>query len=334
MEVASDQDFVIKARPPARVAGGIRFHLDQLYSAAWLFRDVIKTGAKDVVVMDGVTHFFLLAPLVWTGRRVFFSIHTVPWREHRKISKTQRLIRRLDGWFLRRCCSGCLAASPAIARELRALAGSEEFNVTLFTPLYDEADFEHFQSPNAVARPFRIYYAGRMEESKGIFDLLHCVDQLAASGYDVRLDYCGDGTALSSLREGIQEAGLTDLVAVHGHLDRPMLLQLLEQAQIVVVPTRSSFPEGLNQVVIEAVLARRPVITSSVCPALELVRAAAVEAEADSAGSYRAAIQKLIDQPDFFAEKVAAGASLRNEFFDPTNAWTARSYEMIVEKGG
>ncbi|MFX8000777.1 glycosyltransferase, partial [Acinetobacter baumannii] len=73
---------------------------------------------------------------------------------------------------------------------------------------------------------------------------------------------------------------------VHGHLSRPELTKLLDQSNVVVVPTRTAFPEGLNQVVIEAVLAKRPVVTSDVCPALKLVPNAALEARSDDAQSY------------------------------------------------
>jgi glycosyltransferase involved in cell wall biosynthesis len=108
------------------------------------------------------------------------------------------------------------------------------------------------------------------------------------------------------------------------------LLDLLGNAQVVVVPTRSEFPEGLNQVVIEAVLSRRPVVTSKVCPAMELVSEAVVEAEADNVESYSAAIGQLIDNHELFAEKASAADGLREQFFDPKQGWAAKAYALIV----
>jgi hypothetical protein len=61
-----------------------------------------------------------------------------------------------------------------------------------------------------------------------------------------------------------------------------------------------------------------------------MIAPAAVEATPDNVESYRVAIERLIDDQDFFAERVNAGAALRLEFFDPERAWTARAYEMIV----
>src|SRR5207249_4484327 len=128
----------------------------------------------------------------------------------------------------------------------------------------------------------------------------------------VHLDMCGDGGALAQLGADVVRYGVQDSVTIHGHVKRPEMLDLLQTVQVVVVPTRSTFPEGLNQVVIEAVLARRPVVTSAVCPALELVAPAAVEAIADNSESYRTSIERLMDQPRFFSERVEAGASLRD----------------------
>ena len=282
--------------------------------------------------MDGVTHFFLLAPIAWAGRRIFLSVHTVLWSKEQRLSVGRRLVSVLNRWFLRRYCAGCLAASPAIAEQLRLLARGDQLRVALFNPLYDRDDFESFVPPSVIARPFRIFFAGRIEANKGVFDLLENVCRLTADGRNVRLDYCGDGASLAALREAIASAGLVQRVFAHGHLDRPALLELLNQAQLVVVPTRSSFPEGLNQVVIEAVLAGRPIVTSAVCPALGLVSAAAVEAKADDEASYREAIALLMDNPILYAEKVAACAALREEFFDRRRAWTATAYEMIANE--
>jgi glycosyltransferase involved in cell wall biosynthesis len=329
--ITPDDRFVLRSRPLSNAAG-LRFYLHRLRVAVWLLVDVLRTGASDIVIMDGVTSFFMLAPLAWAGRRIFLSVHTVLWRDSPPSGGWRAFLRNLDRWFFRHHCAGCLAASPAIADQIRQLTNRKDFPLAMFYPLYERADFQQFGPPNPAARPFRIFFAGRIESNKGVFDLLDNVRALVAAGRDICLDYCGDGTALPELRKVIATTGLANQVFAHGHLDRPNFLEKLERAQIVVVPTRSSFPEGLNQVVIEAVLARRPVVTSAICPALSLISDAAVEAIPDDVESYRRAIEQLIDDPAFFAEKVAAGTALREEFFDPQRAWTAQATEMLAHK--
>jgi glycogen synthase len=326
-----DAQFSIRSRPSGQIGKGIWYHFYQLCRAAWLFADVTRSRASDVIVMDGVTSFFLLTPLAWSGRRIFLSVHTVLWREGANGGLLHRLLLRLDGWFIRRHCAGCLVASPAIALQINQLTEGRSHSIVLFYPTYEREDFVRFAPPNPRLRPLRILYAGRIEIDKGVLDLLQSVRQLVLAGRSVHLDYCGDGAALLSLREEVINAGLSDHVEIHGHLNRPALLDLLDDAQIVVVPTRSGFPEGLNQVVIEAVLARRPVVTSKICPAMELVSAAVVEAEADNVESYSAAVGQLIDDHKLFAEKASAADGLREQFFDPKQGWAAKAYALIME---
>jgi glycogen(starch) synthase len=327
-----DAQFSIRSRPSNQIGKGIWYYFYQLCRAAWLFADVTRSRASDVIVMDGVTFFFLLTPLAWSGRRIFLSVHTVLWRAGANSSLLRRLTLRLDGWFIRRHCAGCLVASPAIASQISSLTEGRSQSIVWFNPTYEREDFDRFAPPKPQLRPFRVFYAGRIEIDKGVFDLLQSVRKLVLAGRNVRLDYCGDGAALLSLREEVINAGLSDRVEIHGHLDRPALLDLLDAAHVVVVPTRSGFPEGLNQVVIEAVLARRPVVTSRVCPAMELVSAAVVEAEADKVESYSAAIGQLIDDSKLFAKKASAADGLREQFFDPKQGWAAKAYALIIER--
>jgi glycosyltransferase involved in cell wall biosynthesis len=281
--------------------------------------------------MDGVTFFFLLAPLVWSGKRVFLSIHTVLRRDGMEPTVLQKAVSKLDAWFIRRHCAGCLVASPKIASQLLQLTQCSESLITFFHPTYDSRVFAHLSPPDPQLRPFRLLFAGRIEADKGVFDLLEAFRRLVAAGRrGVQLDYCGDGQALALLREAILKAGLAEIVKTHGHLNRPMLLKLMELAQVVVVPTRSSFPEGLNQVVIEGILSKRPVVASAVCPAIDLVAPAVVEVEPDRVESYTAALCQLIDDRELFHEKVEAATRLGAEFFDVQNGWTAKAIALIA----
>jgi glycogen synthase len=327
-ELIRDASFVVRSRPPNRTVGGVRYYIDQFKRACWVYADVLRTKAVDVIVMDGVTFFFLLAPLVWSGCRIFLSIHTVLWRDGTRPKFLHTIVRSLNGWFFRTKCAGCLVASPAIAQQVSKLGGPD-LRTAIFYPLYEKADFERFTLPNHGALPFRIFFAGRVEVDKGVLDLVMVMRDLVRAGRAVHLDVCGDGGAMQQLCSEVIRFGLQDFIAIHGHVDRPNMLELLESAQLVVVPTRSEFPEGLNQVVIEAVLARRPVVTSAICPALPLIAPAAVEAIADSCESYRASIERLMDDPQFFLERVNSGGSLREKFFDPSEAWTAQALHLM-----
>jgi glycosyltransferase involved in cell wall biosynthesis len=97
--------------------------------------------------------------------------------------------------------------------------------------------------------------------------------------------------------------------------------RMYQQAHTVVVPTTTDSIEGLNKVVVESVLACRPVVTSRMCPALEYVREAVVEVPPDDATAYGDAILRLADDPAFYAEKVAGCAASTGQFYDPALSW-------------
>lgn len=324
-----DAEFEIRSLPLKASASGLRFHWGQLRSAWRLWLDVWRTGARDVIVMDGVTSFYLLIPLALSGCRVFLSIHTVLWKKGEKRNIAGRLVDRLNGWFFRNYCAGCLAASGVIKSQVCSLSKNKTA-IRTFNPLYRREDFDCFQPPPIrTSEPFRVIYMGRIEANKGVLDLLSAVHALIADGYLLTVDFCGDGGDLKRLQQAIDSCHLDQAAFTHGHLSRSELTSHLEMADVVVVPTRSEFPEGLNQVVIEAMLARRPVITSNVCPALELVAPAALEAQPDDVASYKCCISKLMEEPHLTAQLVLAGSALRDQFFDESLAWTAQAFELL-----
>ncbi|MGW1420232.1 glycosyltransferase family 4 protein [Bradyrhizobium manausense] len=326
----SDTSFEIRARPRPSKSAGLGFHVDQWRLAWHLWLDAWKSKSTDVIVMDGVTSFYLLSPLSMMGKRVYVSIHTVLRGKGETRTSARKFVDVLNRWFFEHHCAGCLVASPIIERQIREL-GAVRVPITVFYPLYSRADFERFSPPSIAQSPFRILYAGRIEIDKGVFDLMSAVRNLIACGYSLRVDFCGDGAELSSLKEAILSSGLGHAMFAHGHLSRSELSEFLDKSNVVVVPTRRAFPEGLNQVVIEAVLARRPVITSDVCPALRLIEEAALEAQPDDVTSYQSCIRSLIDDPELTTRLVQAGDRYREQFFDPLLSWTEKAANLIKQ---
>jgi glycosyltransferase involved in cell wall biosynthesis len=97
--------------------------------------------------------------------------------------------------------------------------------------------------------------------------------------------------------------------------------KMFSLSHVVIVPTKSDFVEGLNQVVIEGILANRPVITSSVCPALTYVQEAVLEVLPDDIAAYANAILKLYDDYDFYEMKQQNCSKLQEKFYDASQGW-------------
>ncbi len=83
-------------------------------------------------------------------------------------------------------------------------------------------------------------------------------------------------------------------------------------------------------VIAEGILGGRPVVTSSVCPALDYVRDAVVEVPPDDVSAYTLAIRRLVTEPDLYRSKRAACNSLRDQFLDDSQGWGAALKEAIA----
>ena len=159
-------------------------------------------------------------------------------------------------------------------------------------------------------------------------DLLEIAKRFAGRGANegIEFDLCGTGSAIDGLKDGVEKAGLGGRFRVHGHCDRTKMRAMFRDCHILIVPTTTplDFPEGFNQVLVEGVLVQGgPVITSSVCPALDYVREAVVEVPPDDVGAYLDAILRLHDDAAFYEQKRAASVALQGQFYEPEGGWAA-----------
>ena len=250
------------------------------------------------------------------------TVHCVLWtRNNPPTGRVKKFLAMLDRPFWRRSAKAILSASSDITRQIDRTAGDDHARVVHFLPTYRRDTFDSTPPPPA-REPFRVLFAGRIEAYKGVFDLLEIAKRFAGAGRtSIEFDLCGTGSAIDALKDGVEKAGLGGRFRVHGHCDRTKMRAMFRDCHILIVPTTTDFPEGFNQVLVEGVLAGRPVITSSVCPALDYVREAVVEVPPDDVGAYHDAILRLHDDPAFFEQKRAASVTLQRQFYEPERGW-------------
>lgn len=112
-----------------------------------------------------------------------------------------------------------------------------------------------------------VAFVGRLDAVKGVTLLLEAFAALRARHPQARLTIAGDGPARALLER--QAQGLGDAVRFAGYLDEPAVGRLLEEADMLVLP---SFAEGLPVVLMEALASRIPVIATQVAGVPELVQ--------------------------------------------------------------
>ncbi|MCT7949700.1 glycosyltransferase family 4 protein [Ancylothrix sp. C2] len=324
-------NFTLEHRPlPGRNASGIFYHLGQIWYGLRLIVSALLFKADFAVVADGTTHWFLLSLLPVFGVKVVPTLHCVLWRKYQVPSGKEKLILNLNRRFFAKDCTAILVASEDIAEQVKQLTGNQHAPIVEFLPTYRRSEFAGVVDPDINASPFRVLFAGRIERDKGVFDLLEIAKRFAAENrQNITFDVCGNGSQLESLRLAAQQAGVTATFVCYGYCNKPQMREMFNRSHAVIVPTTTDFVEGFNQVVAEAILAGRPVITSAVCPALSYVGSGVVEVPPNDTQAYGDAILKLSDDREFYEQKRRNCLALQEQFYDVSKGWAAALSSVI-----
>jgi glycosyltransferase involved in cell wall biosynthesis len=112
------------------------------------------------------------------------------------------------------------------------------------------------------AGPWRVFYAGMLIETKGVGDLIAAAARLVAGGVDLTVAIAGDGEGRPGFAAAARAAGIGDRVAFLGRIAHAEVRARMRAADLVVVPSRHAYDEGLPNVIFEALAARTPVVVS------------------------------------------------------------------------
>lgn len=112
-----------------------------------------------------------------------------------------------------------------------------------------------------MSRALNLIFVGSVSEEKGVGDLLRAAHQLKNSGPEIHLTIVGadyDG----SMQELANHLGLQDKVSFAGVIPNEDVPNKMRAAEVVVIPSRHEYPEGLPLTIYEALAARTPIIAS------------------------------------------------------------------------
>ena len=117
----------------------------------------------------------------------------------------------------------------------------------------------------------RLVSIGRFVEQKGQLLLVEALAAALVHTPDLHLTLVGDGEMRPEIEAAIAARGITDKVTITGWVDEARVRAEIAGAHALVMP---SFAEGLPMVVMEAMAAGRPVISTYIAGIPELVRPA------------------------------------------------------------
>lgn len=105
-----------------------------------------------------------------------------------------------------------------------------------------------------------VLYLGWLEESKGIFELLEAT-KLITKQHDFTLKIAGSGNAYKNIISFVNAHNLDNVVEMYGWVDNKLKKELLEMADIIVLP---SWHEGFPNSIIEGMASRLAVVVTKV----------------------------------------------------------------------
>ncbi|TVQ44764.1 MAG: glycosyltransferase [Gloeocapsa sp. DLM2.Bin57] len=334
-EIIKDDQFTVEHLPKPKVFNknsGITYYVNEIIYAFILIFKALKFKANLVVGSTPVGLFFISSILNWFKVKVVTQNGCVLISKDEKQTLLSKLNLRLAIKAYQKYIYSCLNHSDDITKQIQQLTEGKHPPLIRFIAKYPRSQFLKIKDPDFDLPTFNVLFIGRIETNKGVFLLLEIAKQLVVEGKNnISFDICGSGSQLETLKDAVKNEHLESSFICHGFSNRQQLIERLGESHIVIVPTLSSFIEGYNQVVLEGVLAGRPVITSQVCPAIWDVKEAVVEAEIDSWESYKDCLLKLYNQRDLYEEKRNAALSLRERFFDSPEVFQNQLKKIMLE---
>lgn len=280
-------------------------------------RAMIRSFRPDLVFTQADLPAYLLTPLARSGVKIIPVLHTRLWAESGRRTLVQRMDTWLEGRFFRTRAEAIMCVSDAIRGQVHVASGGRARPIIDFLPSFRREFFDPMYGVAPPRTPFTLVFIGRIEASKGVFDLVEIARLIRSRHHsDVRIEVCGTGSDLEEFKRRIDMASLESIVQVHGWCGHSKIRDIYRRSHAVIVPTRSECPEGFNMVVVEAVLAGKPVISSSVCPAIRYVQPAVAEARPDDVDGYAEAVSDMVRNRERYSRLREACMSAREPFLD------------------
>lgn len=179
-----------------------------------------------------------------------------------------------------------------------------------------------------------VLFVGRLAGVKGVPLLLRAVADLTEKHPDLRLTLIGDGPDRAALEALCKQLGLQDRVTFLGYQSQDAVAKALSQADVFALP---SFAEGVPVVLMEAMAAQVPVVTTRIAGVPELVTdgESGMLVPPGDAPALTQALDSLISDSDMRRAMGAAGrAKVAQDFnMQAEAAWLSNLFQSYAVDG-
>ena len=165
----------------------------------------------------------------------------------------------------------CARFVITVSEHLAMTRGARADSVVRIRPMLDisEADVFERDFRQRETGPWKLLFVGRVEEAKGISELLHAAELLHKRGFSFELKIVGGGPLLEAARSRVTAVAGLPVEVVGPISDKRQLAALYETSDIFMLPTHH---EGFPRVLYEAMIKSMLVVTTPVGGIPELMK--------------------------------------------------------------
>lgn len=158
-------------------------------------------------------------------------------------------------------------------------------------------DCERFVPAQTLCIEKRVLFVGRMEDKKGVFDLLHSWKKILTYHPDAQLVLVGKDCSDGQFQKTIRELELEQNVDFRGLQPPDSIALMLKQSRVFCLP---SYSEGVPVCIMEAMASGLPVVATDVggIPDIVLPKQNGILIPAGSIDSLVKALKELLDDYD------------------------------------
>lgn len=152
-----------------------------------------------------------------------------------------------------------------------------------------------------TVQPYRLIYVGAISVDKGVTDCVAAVDLLLRSGVPVALDIYGKGQ-VDECRALAAQRGLQRNVTFCGLVPNREIIPRMAEADVVLIPSRRTYPEGFPKTINEGLCSRTPLVVSDhpIFARLLKSRQNAMVFQSGSAEDLAAKVRELLASPELY----------------------------------
>ncbi len=332
-DFVANGNFRVENRPRTEGRNFLTRRLMAVVDGLGVIRECLRSLPRVIVVQEGTCPAWALVLVRLLGIRVFLDLHCALWPDGFEPSGLRRRIESsLEGLFVKLASDRILCISPAVERQVIKWSKVKPQVVLATRAAYREDCIPVASTYGVDRKPFVLFAAGRIESNKGFSDLVGAMAELEKrrpGEFACRI--AGDGSDLPRLGAHVEQLGLGSSIKLLGQLRREDAYGEFARCHLVVVPTTSRFAEGLNKVCLEGALIGRPVVSTTVCNAAEVLGESNVSVAPDSPRALADAIERLATDRVEYDVRQKACADARRRILNRRLHWGNVVRETMVE---